>query len=96
MCSSYTYCLFRLDTRLRGHMLRRYYSRRSIPRHILAEPIRVISLIRHDSLTLHILYQRISLRNVVFFACRQDEPQRVAQSVNARMHLRAEPTPASA
>ena len=75
---------------------RPYYSRRSTPCHILAKRIRIISLIRHHSLALHILYQRLSLRNVVLFTRRQDELQRVAQSVNARMHLRAEPASASA
>ena len=75
---------------------RRYYSRRSTPRHILPEPVRVISLVRHHSLALHIIYQRASLCNVVFLPRRQDEPQRVAQSVNARVNLRAESASTSA
>ena len=42
------------------------------------------------------LYQRLSLLDVVFLPRCQDEPQRIAQSINACMHLRAEPDPDSA
>ena len=75
---------------------RRYYSRCATLCDVLAQRIRIISLIRYDSLALHILYQRLSLLDVVFLPRCQDEPQRIAQRVNTCMHLRAEPAPASA
>ena len=97
ICSRHTNTgLFLLDTRLRGHMLRRYYSRCSTLRHILPERIRVISLVHYDPLALYIFHQFLRSGDVVLLTRRQNELQRVAQSVNTRVNLRAESTSTSA